>query len=98
MPGMTIEVAADQIEIVRPCVERVRGRMNTKEATARTHEIEKHRLLRAAHGNFTARGFLSKFQICLPLRRLQRHRSPSQAASGLSPKAVLHHADSRPSM
>src|ERR1700754_628425 len=30
MPGMTIEAAADQIEIVRPSVEGVRGRMNTE--------------------------------------------------------------------
>src|SRR4029077_6405879 len=41
MPGMAIEVAADQIEIVRPSVECVRGRMNPDEPTAGVHEVEK---------------------------------------------------------
>src|SRR2546430_2757074 len=54
MPGMTIEVAADQIEIVWPSVECVRGRVNAEEATARAHKVEKSHLLDAAHRNFTA--------------------------------------------
>src|SRR5262245_36155036 len=52
MPGMTIEVAADQIEVVRPGVECVRGGMNAEEATAPAHKVEQRRLLRVAHGNF----------------------------------------------
>src|SRR5262245_7882124 len=54
MPGMTIEVAADQIKIVRPSVECVRGRMNTDKPTARAHKVEKSRLLTAAHRKFSA--------------------------------------------
>src|SRR3954471_10187848 len=53
MPGMTIKVAADQIEIVRPSVECVRRRMNTEKPTARTHEVEKSCLLRVAHWKFS---------------------------------------------
>jgi hypothetical protein len=54
MPGMAIEVAADQIEIVRPSVECVRGRMNPDEPTAGVHEVEKGCLLAAAHRKFSA--------------------------------------------
>src|ERR1700752_532128 len=54
MPGMTIEVAADQIEVVRPGVECVSGGMNAEEATAPAHKVEKRRLLGVAHGNFAA--------------------------------------------
>src|SRR6266566_1377699 len=53
MPRMTIEVAADQIKIVRPSVECVCGRMNTEEPTARAHKVEKSCLLRAAHRKFS---------------------------------------------
>src|SRR5262245_7979149 len=52
MPGMTIEVAADQIEIVRPSVEGIGGGMNADKATAPSHKVEKRRLLGVAHGNF----------------------------------------------
>src|SRR5829696_2954800 len=55
MPGMTIEVAADQIEIARPSVECVCRRMNTEEAAARAHEVEDSRLLRIAHRKFSRR-------------------------------------------
>src|SRR4029077_6153187 len=41
MPRMTIKVAADEIKIVRPSVECVRGRMNSEEPTARAHKVEK---------------------------------------------------------
>src|SRR5215510_12453237 len=54
MPGMTIEVAADQIEIVRPSVEGIGGGMNADKATAPAHKVEQRRLLRVAHGNFAA--------------------------------------------
>src|SRR5215204_2882315 len=49
MPRMTIKVAADQIEIVRPSVERVGRRMNAEEPAARAHKVEKSCLLRVAH-------------------------------------------------
>src|SRR5712692_8292694 len=52
MPRMTIKVAADQIKIVRPRVECVRGRMNTEEPTARAHKVEKSCLLSPAHRKF----------------------------------------------
>src|SRR5260221_9623397 len=53
MPRMTIKVAADQIEIVRPSVECVRRRMNTEEPAARAHKVEKSCLLRVAHRKFS---------------------------------------------
>src|SRR6266852_3665239 len=49
MPGMAIKIAADQIKIVRPRVECIRGRMNTEEPAARAHKVEKSCLLGAAH-------------------------------------------------
>src|SRR6266536_5188904 len=52
MPGVTVKVAADQIEIVRPSVECVRRRMNTEEPAARAHKAEKSCLLRVAHRKF----------------------------------------------
>src|ERR1700757_655082 len=55
MPGMAIEVAADQIKIVRPRVECVRGGMNAEKPTARAHKIEKSRLLGGAHWKFSCR-------------------------------------------
>src|ERR1700730_3614382 len=53
MPRMTIKVTADQIKIVRPSVECVRGRMNAKEPTARAHKVEKSCPLSAAHRKFS---------------------------------------------
>src|SRR5260221_5931893 len=53
MPRMAIKVAADQIKIVRPCVESVSGRMNTEETTARAHKVEKGCPLSAAHRKFS---------------------------------------------
>src|ERR1700722_2117042 len=53
MPRMTIKVAADQIEIVRPSVECVGSRMNTEETAARAHKVEKSCLLRVAHRKFS---------------------------------------------
>ena len=53
MPGMTIKVAADQIEIIRPSVKCVGCRVNTEEPAARAHEVEKSCLLRVAHGKFS---------------------------------------------
>src|SRR5882757_504126 len=53
MPRMTIKVAPDQIKIVRPSVECVRGRMNTEEPTAGAHKVEKSCLLSAAHRKFS---------------------------------------------
>src|SRR4051794_34726791 len=53
MPRMTIKVAADQIEIVRPSVECVRRRMNTEEPAARAYKAEKSSLLRVAHRKFS---------------------------------------------
>src|SRR6266403_5623232 len=52
MPRMTIKVAPDQIKIVRPSVECVRGRMNTEEPTAGAHKVEKSCLLSATHRKF----------------------------------------------
>src|SRR5262245_32206243 len=55
MPGMSVEVAADQIEIVGPGVECVRCRMNTEESVARAHKFEKSYLLLVAHRKFSSR-------------------------------------------
>src|SRR6201998_3723408 len=55
MPGMAIEVAAEQIKMVRPGVECVRGGMNAEKPTARAHKIEKSRLLGGAHRKFSCR-------------------------------------------
>src|SRR4051812_37232752 len=55
MPRMTIEVAADQIEIARPRVECVRRRVNAEESAARAHKIQESRLLRVAHWKFSCR-------------------------------------------
>src|SRR5258705_13315208 len=68
MPGMTIEVAADQIEIVRPSVECIRRGMNTEEPTTRAHKIEKCSLLRVPHPKFA--------------RRVEHHRGVALEVSG----------------
>src|SRR5262245_41235525 len=52
MPWMPIEVAADQIEVTGPAVERVRGGMNTEEPSTRSHNIEKSCFFNAAHRKF----------------------------------------------
>src|SRR6266436_1559942 len=53
MPRMAIKIAADEIKIVRPRVECIRGGMNTEEPTARAHKVEKSCLLSAAHWKFS---------------------------------------------
>src|SRR5262245_25018507 len=55
MPGMAIEVAADQIEIIGPCVERVRCRMHTEEGVPGTHKVEQGCFLCGGDRKFTGR-------------------------------------------
>src|SRR4051812_20948205 len=55
MPRMTIEIAADQIKIVWPGVEGVRGRMNTEEPSAGAHKVEKSCLLPSAQRKLSRR-------------------------------------------
>src|SRR5207249_10692645 len=49
VPGVAVEIAADELAIVRPLVERIGGAMSAEKAASRPDEVEQCRLLRAAH-------------------------------------------------
>src|SRR5262245_27438989 len=55
VPGMLVEIAADELMVFRPLVERVGRRVHAEKTTAPPNEIDEGPLLRAAHGQFTRR-------------------------------------------
>src|ERR1700678_3507970 len=52
MPRVLVEVAADELAVHGPCVERVGRRGDAKEAAAGSHEVDQRGPLRLAHGRF----------------------------------------------
>jgi hypothetical protein len=73
VPGVLVEIAADQLPVVRPVIEGVRCGMHADEAAAGPYEVEQRRLLRFAHRQL-ARGEEHHRPIAAQIfRRENRH-------------------------